>query len=77
MKAIIVMNGQFYTGENTEDNTLNFSPDKSKAVIVDERRLRYITQTVLRWFMGGEIVLNRFEILRIGGGKTDVPMSQM
>lgn len=74
MKAIVVMNGQFYTGENTEENKLNFSPERSKAVVVDERRLRYITQTVLRWFMGGEIELKRLEILRIGG-EDNVPMS--
>lgn len=74
-KAIIVMNGQFYAGEDTQNNTLVFTPDRSKAVIVDERRLRYITNTVFRWFMAGVIELKRFEILRIGGGKTDVPMS--
>lgn len=75
MNAIVVLNGQFYSGENAQENKLTFSPHRSKAVVVDERRLRYITQTALRWFMGGEIVLNRFEILRIGGGKVDVPMS--
>ena len=69
------MNGQFYSGENTQENKLNFSPERSKAVIVDERRLRYITQTVLNWSMWGTIELKRLEILRIGGGKVDVPMS--
>jgi len=72
MKAIIVMNGQFYSGENAEDNTLNFSPDRSNAVAVDERRVRYITQTVLNWSMWGTIELQRLEILRISGGKADV-----
>jgi len=69
MKAIVVMNGQFYAGENTQDNTLVFNPDRSKAVEVDERRLRYITQTVLRWSMDKVIELQRLEILKIGGGK--------
>ncbi len=72
MKAIIVMNGQFYSGENDQDNTLNFSPDRTKAVEVDERRLRYITQTVLNWSMWGTIELKRLEILKISGGKADV-----
>lgn len=74
MKAIVVMNGQFYAGENTQDNTLVFSPERSKAVAVDDRRLRYITQTVLRWSMDRVIELKRLEILRIGG-KADVSMS--
>ena len=69
MKAIVVMNGEFYCGENIEKNELNFTPDRSKAVAVDERRLRYITQAVLRWFMSGVIELKRLEILRIGGDK--------
>jgi len=69
MNAIVVMNGQFYSGENVQDNKLNFSPDRSKAVLVDERRLRFITQSVLRWFMNGEIELKRLEIIRIGGGE--------
>lgn len=75
MKAIVVMNGEFYAGEDADyPNKLMFTPNRKKAVVVDERRLRYITQNVLRWFMGGEIVLNRLEILRIGGDK-NVQMS--
>lgn len=66
MKAIVVMNGQFYAGENAQENTLTFSPDRSKAVIVDERRLRFIVQSVLRWNMSGEIELRRLEILKAG-----------
>ena len=70
MKAIVVMNGQFYAGETVgEDHKLNFSPNRSKAVVVDERRLRYLTQVVFNWSMSGEIVLKRFEILEAGGGK--------
>lgn len=69
MKAIVVMNGQFYSGEDTQENKLNFSPDRSKAVVVDERRLRFITRSVLGWFMAGEIQLKRLEILEIGGEK--------
>jgi len=69
MKAIVVMNGQFYCGENAEKNTLDFTPDRSKAVVVDERRRRFITQCVLRWSMEGTIQLERFEILKVNGGK--------
>lgn len=76
MKAIVVMNGQFYSGENAQENKLNFSPDRSKAVVVDERRLRFITRSVLGWFMAGEIELKRLEILEIGGDR-NVSMSQM
>jgi len=69
MKAIVVMNGQFYAGENTKGDMLNFSPDRKRAVKVDDRRLRFITQSVLRWFMNGEIELKRLEIIRIEGGE--------
>jgi len=72
MKALVVMNGEFYAGENTRENKLIFIPDRSKAVVVDERRLRFIIQSIHRWFMTGEIKLKRLEILEIGGGKTDV-----
>ena len=77
MKAIVVMNGEFYAGENVEDNKLNFSPDRKKAVMVDDIRLRFITQSVLNWSINGTIKLKRFEILEIGGGKKDVQMPKM
>ena len=70
MKAIVVMNGQFYSGESVgEDHKLNFSPDRSKAVVVDQRRLRYIVNSILRWFMADNIKLQRLEILEVTGGK--------
>lgn len=72
MKARVVLNGQYYTGENVQENKLIFSPNRSEAVVVDERRLRFITQSILRWFMDGEIVLQRLEILKAGGEKDDV-----
>ena len=69
-KAIIVMNGQFYCGETVgEDHKLNFSPERSKAVEVDQRRLRYIVNSILRWFMADNIKLQRLEILEAGGNK--------
>jgi len=71
MKAIVVMNGQFYAGENARDNKLNFSPDRKKAVIVDDRRLRQITKSVFNWSLDGTIELRRFEVLEVGG-KTNV-----
>lgn len=69
MKAIVVMNGQFYSGENAEENTLTFSQNRSEAVVVDERRVRFIIQSILRWNMSGEISLRRLEILKAGGVK--------
>jgi len=65
MKAIVVLNGQFYSGENTEENKLTFTPERSEAVIIDERRLRFIIKTITNWFMDGEIVLKRLEVLDI------------
>jgi len=77
MKSIVVMNGQFYSGENVQDNKLNFSRDKNQAVEVDERRLRYITRSIFGWFMSGEIKLNRLEIIEIDGGKKDVQVPRV
>jgi len=71
MKAIVVMNGQFYSGENARDNKLNFSPERSKAVVVDERRLRDITKSVFNWSLDGTIDLRRFEVLEVNGGAKD------
>ncbi len=68
MKSLLVLNGQFYAGENAEDNILMFDRDRKKAVAVDERRLRFIIQSILRWNMSGEIELKRLEILKAGGG---------
>ncbi|MCO1599770.1 hypothetical protein [Desulfosporosinus nitroreducens] len=65
MKAIVVLNGQFYSGENTEENKLTFSSKRSDAVIIDERRLRFIIKTITNWFMDEEIVLKRLEVLDI------------
>lgn len=67
MKAIVVMNGQFYAGQN--DNKLNFSPDRKEAVIVDDRRLRDITKAVFNWGLDGAVDLRRFEVLEVGGGE--------
>ncbi|KUO77218.1 MAG: hypothetical protein APF81_08375 [Desulfosporosinus sp. BRH_c37] len=65
MKARIVLNGEFYAGEDKEKNKLIFSPDRRKAVLVDERRERFITQTVLGWNMSGERKLKRYEVLEV------------
>ena len=64
MKAIVVMNGQFYSGEDTKENKLNFCQERANAVAVDERRVRFIVRTILGWFMSGEIKLQRLEILK-------------
>jgi hypothetical protein len=64
-KSIVVLNGEFYAGENTKENKLIFSPDRKKAVLVDERRERYITQTVSWWNTSGERKLKRLEIIEV------------
>lgn len=65
MKAIVVLNGEFYSGENTEENTLIFSPHRKQAVVVDDRRLRYIMQTVVGWSVNGVKELKRLEVLKV------------
>lgn len=69
MKSFVVMNGQYYAGEDTQNNKLNFCHGRANAVAVDQRRVRFIVRTILGWVMSGEIELNRLEILRIGGNK--------
>jgi len=64
MRSLVVLNGQYYAGENKEDNKLMFRPSRSKAVAVDERRVRFIVQSILRWFMNQDITLQRLEILK-------------
>lgn len=64
MKAIVVLNGQYYCGENKEDNKLVFLPERAKAVAIDEKRLRFIVQSIYHWFRSGDIQLQRLEILK-------------
>ncbi|EGW36479.1 hypothetical protein [Desulfosporosinus sp. OT] len=65
MKHLLVFNGQYYAGENTEDNKLIFVSERSNAMPIDERRLRYIMQTIFNWFMAREIELKRIEVLKV------------
>ncbi|KUO70164.1 MAG: hypothetical protein APF81_03830 [Desulfosporosinus sp. BRH_c37] len=65
MKQLIVLNGQFYCGENKEDNKLMFDPDRSKAIEVDERRVRYIVHNIYGWYRYREIKLQRLEIIDV------------
>ncbi len=76
-KSIIVLNGEFYAGENTQEDKLIFSPDRKKAVLVDERRERFITQTVSGWNMSGERKLKRLEIIEVKEETKNVPMSKV
>ncbi|EGW39186.1 hypothetical protein [Desulfosporosinus sp. OT] len=64
MKALIVLNGKYYAGENEKENKLVFEPERSKAVPVDEERLKFIVNAISGWVMDDEIQLGRLEILR-------------
>ncbi|HBV87040.1 MAG TPA: hypothetical protein DEF42_10400 [Desulfosporosinus sp.] len=68
-RSLVVLNGQYYAGENKEENKLVFLPERAKAVSIDERRLRFIIQSIYYWFRSGEIELQRLEILKANGGK--------
>ncbi|KLU66735.1 hypothetical protein DEAC_c14030 [Desulfosporosinus acididurans] len=65
MKHLLVLNGQYYSGENAAENKLVFKEGRSNAVAIDERRLRYLIQTIIGWFMSGEIELKRIEVLKV------------
>ena len=74
MKALIVLNGEYYAGENTKENKLVFEPERSKAVPVDERRLKFIISAISGWITDDVIKLRRLEVLwekRRSGGKND------
>ena len=76
-KSIVVLNGEFYAGENTQENKLIFSPDRKKAVLVDERRERFITQTASYWNMSGERKLKRLEIIEVKEETKNVRMTKV
>jgi len=67
IRSLIVMNGQFYSGETLEPRQINFTPDRKQAVEVDERRARYIVRNILGWFMAKNFPLQRLEIIRASG----------
>lgn len=67
MKALIVLNGKYYAGENVKENKLVFEPERSKAMPVDEERLKFIVNTISGWVTDDEIQLGRLEILRSKG----------
>jgi len=67
-RSLVVLNGQYYAGENKEDNKLVFESERAKAVAIDERRLRFIIGSIYYWFKSGEVELKRLEILRAKGG---------
>ncbi|WP_407310967.1 hypothetical protein [Desulfosporosinus sp. SB140] len=64
MKALVVLNGQYYAGKNDQDNKLIFELERAKAVPVDDEGLKFIVQTVAEWVVDNEIELKRLEILR-------------
>jgi len=64
MNKILVVNGQFYAGEN------RFSGDKSKRVPIESQdKLNNVLCHVLGQVILGEIELKRIEIFEPGGGK--------
>lgn len=78
MKALVVLNGQYYAGENVRENKLIFNPERAKAVPVDEQRLKFIMWAISGWVTDDEIELGRIEILRKKGGlKPNVPMPKV
>lgn len=64
MKHLLVLNGKYYAGENTKENKLVFELERSKAVPVDEERLKFIVSTISGWVTDNEIQLKRLEVLR-------------
>lgn len=64
MKALVVLNGDYYAGENKDENKLIFIPERAKAVPVDEKRLKFIIDAISGWVMNDVIQLKRLEVLR-------------
>ncbi|HBV87021.1 MAG TPA: hypothetical protein DEF42_10305 [Desulfosporosinus sp.] len=73
MKALVVLNGQYFAGKNELDNKLIFEPERTKAMPVDDKDLKFIVQTVAGWVADNEIELHRLEILRAKKRQSEVP----
>lgn len=67
MSNLIVLNGAYYTGHNTDLNVLTFEQDRKRAQIMSKEALKYVLRVIMSWIADDTIELKRLEILTVSG----------
>lgn len=67
MSQFIVLNGDYYTGHNTDLNVLTFEHNREKAQPLSKLALKNVLRVILSWIAEDTIELKRLEILTING----------
>ena len=67
MSNLIVLNGDYYTGHNTDLNVLTFEHDRKKAQIMSKEALKNVLRVIMSWIADDTIELKRLEILTVRG----------
>ena len=67
MSNLIVLNGDYYTGHNTELNVLTFEHDRKKAKLMSKEALKNVLRVIMSWIVEDTIEFKRLEILNVSG----------
>lgn len=68
MSNMIVLNGDYYTGHNTELNVLTFEHDRKKAKVLSKEALGMVLRVIMAWIDDDTIDLKRLEVLTVKEG---------
>lgn len=72
MSNLLVLNGQYYSGVNTEANTLTFAEKRAEATkIKTESELQSILEIVLGWVAYDGFKVRRIEVLDVKEDASD------
>jgi len=64
MSKILVLNGNYYAGYNTEENVLIFAPERAKASVMIKAELDSVLRIIVDWSSDNLIEIKRIEILK-------------
>ena len=67
MSKLIVLNGDYYTGHNTDLNVLTFEHDRLRAKPMSKVALKNVLRVIMSWIAEDTIELKRLEILTVSG----------
>lgn len=67
MNKLLVLNGGYFAGHDTDLNVLLFESDRSKAKPLSKEALGIVLRVVMCWIADDEIELKRLEVLTIKG----------
>lgn len=66
MKNLLVLNGQYYVGKDTEKNNLIFDCDRKNAKIIESEECLYdVLETIFGWILFEGFKLRRIEVLEV------------